>query len=129
MNSRKNAFTPQRTSVFDTTDCIVCTTKISRSSAFKDALGQYWCKEHESRGKLLSYAAEHGYPAIQFLGEVKPCYPVQGLPDCERPMKYAIGFGKDNGNKELWQFAVVHGNDDMINAAIVHVGLSEEKVS
>ena len=70
------------------------------------------------------WASEHGYPAIQFQGEVRPCYPVQGLPDCERPTKYAIGFGNDKGNKDLWESAVMHGNEDMINAAIAHVGLA-----
>lgn len=120
--NRRNTFSKQKAPIFNSARCTYCSEKVNTSGAFQDSQGQYWCNAHEKRGKLLMWASEHGYPAIQFLGTVRRCYPVQGLPDCARPAKYAIGIDRDKGNKELWEFSIMHGNDDMINAAIAYVG-------
>lgn len=88
----------------------LCNKKMHKHEMLKDACGQYWCPEHRYRGELLNWAAQHGYPAIQFRGK----------------MCYAIGLHGCSENKMFWQESVLLGNEDMVRAALDHVGLRPE---
>jgi hypothetical protein len=66
--------------------------------------------------QILQWAAQHNYPAIQFVG-VSPVklYPVQGLPPATRLLKYAIGIDGCKDNKMFWETAICLASSDMIN--------------
>ena len=83
-----------------------CIVKMLKSDMLQDACGHCWCPEHQHRGELLNWAAQHGYPAITFRGK----------------MRYAIGVAGCVENKMFWKSAILMGNEDMINAAIAYIG-------
>lgn len=87
--------------------------KMSRSQTFLDKTGSCWCSEHRNRGELMNWAAEHGFPAITFTGQ----------------MRYAIGVEKGKDNEDLWKWAVWLGSDDMIQSAIQSVMGHDEVAS
>lgn len=79
----------------------VCNARMEKSQAYGDALGFYWCPEHEKRGRLLNYGSQNHYPMIVFQSRTTG-------------MRYAIGNGHD---EDLWKVAALMGSTDMINAA------------
>ncbi len=109
--------------VFSVVECIGCSHRVDRATAFRGMDGRYWCIEHTNRGKLLDWAQEHGYPAIVFTGKTIRHYPVQGLPDYIAPIKYRIGFESGKNSKDIWVTNAVCGSDDLISAAMNYAGI------
>lgn len=82
-----------------------------KEDMYQDACGYYWCDEHKHRGILLTWAQQHGYPAVEFTG----------------PEHYAIGDpDHPEVNEMLWKVAVLLGKEDAIWAAIGTVMSSDE---
>jgi hypothetical protein len=80
-----------------------CDVHRPKSEMYQDACGYYWCNEHKHRGALLTWAQQHGYPAIEFTG----------------PEHYAIGDPDyPHENEKLWKAAILMGKEDAIWAAI-----------
>jgi hypothetical protein len=116
---KTNAFTKKRSNVFAIVKCAVCQKSCSTTDVFKDEAGNHWCPDDEKRGRLLDLAIKQDYPAISFTGIALQQSAVPEIPDYIA--KYAIGFEGHADNKDRWHYAIVYGNDDMIDGALKHM--------
>ncbi len=113
--TRINSITKQRKPAFSFIECKRCGSNTSITDTFKDAVGQYWCPSHKNRGMLLNWAHEHKYPAIAFTGK--------NMASDTASMMYRIGFDGSDENKDLWKMNAALARDDVISAAMKHVGI------